>query len=151
MRLFKKNNHAKLYNDCSAKRPKSKCKDAGQTVWRHDTIRLHKQSRISDVQSAFAVGHKLTTMAYLISEKIVIARKEHHDDCSEWILNTDLSGELTFAERRAIVLADRAKWKILPGQKYLRQTCKEDGRIHTFKGRPELIAICQRFGLFDGE
>jgi hypothetical protein len=61
---LKKNNHAKLYNDCSAKRPKSKCKDAGQTVWRHDTIRLHKQSRISDVQSAFAVGHKLTTMQF---------------------------------------------------------------------------------------
>lgn len=89
-------------------------------------------------------------MAQLISESIVTARKEHHDDCSEWILNTDLSGDLTFSELRAIVLANKANWKIMPGQKYLRQTCKEDGRVHTFKGRPELIAICQRLGLFDG-
>jgi len=85
-----------------------------------------------------------------ISTSTPTARKVHDDDCAEWLLNSDLTGDLTFTERRAIVYANRRNWKITPGMKYVRVTnLEDDGTLYTFKGAPELIDICRRVGLWD--
>ena len=52
----------------------------------------------------------LTIMTELISETRPIARKNHDCMASDWIQDIDLTGELSFSERRALVMARRESW-----------------------------------------
>ena len=49
-------------------------------------------------------------MTELISETRPIARKNHDCMASDWIQDIDLTGELSFSERRALVMARRESW-----------------------------------------
>lgn len=89
-------------------------------------------------------------MAHLISEKIVTARKVHDCMAYEWIVNSDWdSGIFTFSELRAIVRMNNQRGKILPGQKYLRQTVLFEGKPETFKADPDMHKICLKFDVYE--
>lgn len=89
-------------------------------------------------------------MAELISESRPIARIYHHCMASEWILEGDpqLPRLLSFSECRALVVARRDNWEIKKGSRYIRQVCKYEGELFTFKARPELHEICLKHNLY---
>jgi len=84
-------------------------------------------------------------MVEVISEERPTARKSHHCMACEW-LNQDqiITWGLTFSEYRTYIKASRNRFRIQPGDTYIRQTNKQDGRIITFKAIPEIHAICVR-------
>lgn len=57
------------------------------------------------------------------------------------------SDRFTFAELRQIVKARKKGWKILKGEKYIRQTCKND-HIYAFKAIPEIHKICIKYDMY---
>jgi hypothetical protein len=80
---------------------------------------------------------------HLISEVIVTAKKVHECMASEFICNYGINGYgYSFAELRVIAKAKKNGYKILAGQGYLRQACKLDGEIYTFRAIPEMHKIC---------
>ena len=68
----------------------------------------------------------------------------------EWLDNC-LSGTagLTFSEKRSLVLANQAGGMILPGERYLRQTLKDEGGFWEFWARPELHRICLKLEMYE--
>jgi hypothetical protein len=79
------------------------------------------------------------------------ARKDYPCDSSFYIkemLSDFPKGKLTFAEKRLIVEAKRDGWKILKGQPYEKQRNKFDGIINTFRSRPGLSKICNKYEFF---
>jgi len=82
-------------------------------------------------------------MITVLSESEPVARKEHYCDAAQWILSQGINGmDFTMNEKRILVKARRNKWKIVKGQKYIRQNNIQDGVIYTFKCIPELHQIC---------
>ena len=90
---------------------------------------------------------------------IKTARKEYDCMACEWLFNDDgiEVSELTFTERRAVVLAHRNKGKILKGEKYL---WAKGWNIDTdfkknfpivFRAIPEIDAICKRLKIYQYE
>lgn len=51
----------------------------------------------------------------------------------------------TFTEKRQIVKAKQNRWKILKGNKYIRQSVKYEGRIYTFKAIPDMHKLCLKY------
>lgn len=85
-----------------------------------------------------------------ISTRLVIARKDHHDDSYEFIepiLHERFYGskwQLPFTEWRSIAKLKANGWKIKKGQLYERQYNIQDGDTYTFKSLPEIVKICEK-------
>lgn len=89
-----------------------------------------------------------------ISTSLQKARKDYHDDSTEYIkdslldyVNPDLS-MLTFSEKRSIAKLKANEWKIKKGQMYERQFNIQEGQAYTFKSLPEIVKICQKLHLY---
>lgn len=60
-------------------------------------------------------------MDNIIKELTPIARKVHHCNASDWLVNGYIEpGELTIKELRAIIKARRNNYKIQVGERYIR-------------------------------
>lgn len=89
-------------------------------------------------------------MARLIAQTEHVARKEHYCMASDFINEGgNLRGyTFTFSEWRAIIKARDNNWKIIPGQKYLKQFVSYEGSAYTFKAIPEIHAICLKYDYY---
>lgn len=91
-------------------------------------------------------------MLEIISTSEHVAKKEYNCDSSEWLLEYvrdegRLPRKITFAEKRLLVIAQREKFKILPGAKYIRQAGKYD-YFYVVRMRPEIHKICCKYELY---
>lgn len=84
-------------------------------------------------------------MSNLIAETRPRARKQYSCMACEWLFNNlcDYWDEMTFSEKKAAIIADRAGQMIHPGEVYVRQFV-EDGDIYTYRARPDIHKICVR-------
>ena len=88
----------------------------------------------------------------VLSESIPTARKDHECMACDFILASGISGfGYSFSELRLIAKAKaKAKgYKILKGQKYIRQNNIFDGELYTFKAIPEMHDICIKHELYE--
>ena len=83
----------------------------------------------------------------LLSESMPIARKEHNCNACDFAFE-DITG-YTFDELRSLVTARRNKYKILKGQKYVKQNIKDTDGIRMYKAIPEIHDICVKYDLCD--
>jgi hypothetical protein len=60
----------------------------------------------------------------------------------------DIMHELTFAQKRAIVIARSKGWKILKGEQYIYQFNKQEGLTFYFRAIPAIHQICVQFDLY---
>lgn len=90
-------------------------------------------------------------MFELIRESTHTARKEYVCMACEWLNAGDpCIDEMTFAEKREYVKMRRQQFKIQPGQRYLRQVCKDlDGKLYTYRANPVLHQVCTRLEAWD--
>jgi hypothetical protein len=89
-------------------------------------------------------------MVTVISESRPTARKEHDCGACEWLLAYGVNGMgYSFSELREVVKAKRNNWKIMKGQKYVRQTNTFEGQLYTFKVIPEIHNICLKYNLYE--
>ena len=77
-----------------------------------------------------------------------VAKKDHNCGACEWILNSCDWGMFTFAELRIIVKARRDGWKIKKGQKYIKCSGRWNGEWDTFRARPEINDLCQKYDIY---
>jgi hypothetical protein len=90
------------------------------------------------------------SMVKVLSESEPVAKKAHDCDACTWVMNSGWNGMgLSFAELRSIAKAKRNKWRVVKGQKYLRQTNVQSGDIFTFKAIPAIHAICLAHDYYD--
>ena len=79
----------------------------------------------------------------ILSESEPVARKDHNCMASDFILNQGVSGfGYSFSELRIIAKAKKNGYKIIKGQKYIKQNNIQCGDIYTFKAIPEMHEIC---------
>ena len=89
-------------------------------------------------------------MITILSQSIPKARKPHSCMASEFICGAGVNGfGYSFSELRVIAKAKKNKFKIIKGQKYLRQNNICDGDIYTFKAIPEMHQICLDHDLYE--
>lgn len=86
----------------------------------------------------------------IIHESTPKARKDYTCDACIFLQDnlTDTMYHLTFSEKREVVKARRAGWKILKGETYMRQFNRDGGDTWTFRGRPAIHAICLEYELY---
>jgi len=79
------------------------------------------------------------------------ARKQHNCMASDWIVNylQDVVEMCDYSEKRELVKARRNKWKILPGQKYVRQAMVWEDKLGTFKAIPAMHDIRIKYSLYE--
>lgn len=86
----------------------------------------------------------------VLKESTPTARVDHDCMASDFILNQGIDGfGYTFSEFRAIAKAKKSNFKILKGDKYMKQTNKQHGDIYTFKAIPAMHDICVKYDLYD--
>jgi len=78
------------------------------------------------------------------------AKKEYIcDACREW----DNSGygqfDVSHDDWLIVQAAKADRWRILPGQKYIKVKYADDGTIKVYRARPDMDELCQRLELFD--
>ena len=91
-------------------------------------------------------------MIELIHKSNPIARKEYSCDACTFLFELDDPCELglTFYEKREIVKAIQKNYKILKGEKYIRQFNKDGGNnTWTFRAIPSIHAICAKHDLYE--
>lgn len=82
----------------------------------------------------------------VLSELTPVARKKHRCMASEFILNYGINGfGYSFSELRSIAKARKNGYKIVKGQKYIRQNNICDNALYTFKAIPEMHEICLKY------
>lgn len=82
-------------------------------------------------------------MITVLSESTPIARKDHRCIACEWVFDAGHNIEdFSMREKRLLVKARKNKYKIVKGQKYIRQGNIQDGELYTFKAIPEIHQIC---------
>jgi len=92
-------------------------------------------------------------MCDLVSQVTPIARKDHWCDASLWFREGLLGyypscTGLTFGELREVVIARQEGWKILKGQRYIKQAVSDGGTLYTFKARPTIHQICIKYDIY---
>lgn len=96
-------------------------------------------------------------MPHLIEHKVVRARKDHHcDGCSQLLDfgSTDQIIEeykLTDTEIISLLGAKKEGFRILKGQTYISQFCRDDGYVYTWKSRPEIYNILVKYKIFEDD
>jgi hypothetical protein len=88
-------------------------------------------------------------MDRVLTSKLTQARKHYPCDACYW---WDRSGygldDCETSEQRLMVEAAQAdKWRILPGQMYLKVTGVFEGAITTYRARPGMQAVLRELGL----
>jgi len=91
-------------------------------------------------------------MVQNITTTVTKARKDHHDDSAEfiieswdWLMDKEQPNEI-----KALTHLRNNGWKIKKGQIYENQTNKQEGRIYTFKTLPIIHKICAKYNLYYG-
>ena len=84
-----------------------------------------------------------------IAQTKPVARKHHDCMASEWVMNSYADCKFTFSELRTIAKAKKNKFKIKPGQKYIRQFNRDGGDVWTYRAIPEMHQICIDHGIYD--
>lgn len=88
-------------------------------------------------------------MIEILSESTPTARKEHECMACEFILNNSINGEgFTRPELRALSRARKNKWRIVKGQKYVKQNNKIGSDLYTFKAIQEIHDICVKYEFY---
>lgn len=78
-----------------------------------------------------------------------IARKEYRCDACEWLFNSGMVlRDFNFSERKMIARAIRDKGRIMPGQRYIMERQRINGRSRTFRARLDIDSICYRHELY---
>lgn len=104
-------------------------------------------------------------MVELIASESRKARKDRNDDSSEFIIEAmDLiragyfyggtigaKKKIKFSELRAIAQLKANNWKIKKGQIYVKQFCKQEGRLYSFYTLPHILRICIKYKLYGDE
>lgn len=88
----------------------------------------------------------------IIHESKPIARKNYSCDACIFLFDLNIPKELglSFSEYRAVVKAKQNGYKILKGERYIRQFNTDNcGNTWTFRGIPEITKICHKHNLFD--
>lgn len=69
----------------------------------------------------------------------------------EWIFNDlqDYWPDLTFSEKKSVVIAYRKKKKILKGEKYIYQFLNDYGDHWVYRAIPKIHAICLRLRVYE--
>lgn len=90
-------------------------------------------------------------MVEVIQQTEPTARKEHECHACRWIIERDgRRPDLgSFSNYRKWIEARDNGFKILPGQKYIRQTNKYEGVIYTWKAIPAIHQICCDLNLYE--
>jgi hypothetical protein len=79
----------------------------------------------------------------ILSHSTPKARKAHRCMASEFILAAGISGfGYSFSELRAIAKAKKNNYRVVKGQRYIKQNNKLDGELYTFKAIPQMHQIC---------
>jgi len=94
----------------------------------------------------------MCTCVSVVSDEIIrSARKDHYCSSCEFVQDHigkwDI-GFFSFTDLRLIVKARQDNWKILKGTSYQKQVNVMDGRIYTFKCRPEMHKLCIKYDLY---
>ncbi len=78
------------------------------------------------------------------------ARKDYSCIACDFLFAVDFPTELglTFSEKRAVVKARQRKYKILKGEKYIRQFNTDGSYTWTFRAIPEIHSICIKHELY---
>jgi len=89
----------------------------------------------------------------VLSHAIRTARKEYQCNACEWLTNGDVMTEpsffdITFADKRKLVIIRRERYKILKGTKYHDVNIKDGGQIYNVKSRIDANEICQKYELY---
>lgn len=100
-----------------------------------------------NVKILFSV--RINIMETILSTTHPVAKKHHQCDACTWLLNGGYPDGMTISEWRSIVKAKRNKWKIVPGQKYIRQSQMQDGEFVCFKAIPEIDEICRKYDVYE--
>jgi len=77
------------------------------------------------------------------------AKKSHFDDGSQYF-NDDIIG-ITDEELKDIQKSKDNKWRIQPGEKYIRQAVVDGGDFWIFKCRVEIFNIISKYSLFEDD
>ncbi|MCK9468245.1 MAG: hypothetical protein M0Q49_02405 [Porticoccaceae bacterium] len=86
----------------------------------------------------------------LLRESQPVARRGYPCQAAEWLINGGPhTGHFSFRELRAIAHARRSRWRIEPGQRYLKQVQRFEGRLCVFRAIPAIHAICLDHDLYD--
>lgn len=87
-------------------------------------------------------------MGTFLASTIRTARKEYSCAACEAVLDGGLKHfveKLTFAEKRAIVLARADKWRVKIGAKYVDYRGIQDGDLYQVKMRPEMQEMVSKY------
>ena len=89
-------------------------------------------------------------MIEILSEREPIANKYHDCNACEFILSEWINGfGFTRSELRTLLKARNNKWRIVPGQKYIKQNIKSDDELYTFKAIHDVHDICLKYDLYE--
>jgi len=77
------------------------------------------------------------------------ARKQHECNACLFLFEADFRNlGATFSEYRRIAGARMLNGKIMPGEKYEEVFCEDAGAVGTFRQKPEIHEICQKYDLY---
>ena len=87
----------------------------------------------------------------LIHQTTPVARKTHYCNACEFVFNGDINRGFTFSEYRAIIKARNNGYRILKGEKYIRQFIGDSisGEVWSFKAIPDIHAICLKYDFYE--
>ncbi len=90
-------------------------------------------------------------MITTIHESTPVARKNYSCNACEFIFNDDYRNGYTFSEYRSIIKARNNNYRILKGEKYIRQWNADEisGDTWTYRAIPEIHQICIKHELYD--
>lgn len=77
------------------------------------------------------------------------AKKEYHCDASAVFHNGSCAEDLPDEDVQGYVAAQLDGFKILPGQRYIKHVYKDGGELCTYRGRPDMDAICTKHQLWE--
>lgn len=85
----------------------------------------------------------------IIHESQPVARKDYHCNACDFLFEIDpCELGLAFSEKREVVKARQKGYKILKGEKYIRQFNKDGGNTWTFRAIPAIHDICVSHNLY---
>ncbi len=87
----------------------------------------------------------------MLSEQMPVARKDYPCIASIWLREMGFHGtgtNLSFTEFRSIIKARSHGWKILKGEKYVKQNNIQDGKMVVYRAIPEIHEICLKFDCY---
>lgn len=89
-------------------------------------------------------------MPELIYESSPRARKGHECNASLFLSDclSDVFYLMTWSEKKSVVRAKQNRWRIVKGQTYKKQCCKDGGEIFTVRAIPEIHDLCIKYDCY---